>query len=279
MRFPSLSKFLLGASILALASGSVTLAAACGDGSKTTRKEIKTAEPQAPVAQVQIPQIPEIPEVPIVEPIQEPVQTPMVLPETFEERLDLGKKLVKQGKLDDAVIALEGAIALGADKAVAHVEMARALLLKNDPKGARGFAQKGVELEPTSSAAWNTLGRVSLMERKMDDAVAEFGRATDENGDNIYAWNNLGLTLLQMKRYDEAIEAFETATEGKDPEPYMWNNLGMAYEKVDRVEDARIAYVKGAEAGSNPAAKNLARIEGVSTQKAEVGLDAGVTEE
>jgi tetratricopeptide (TPR) repeat protein len=275
MRFATLSKILLGASL------SLTLAAACGDGGKPTRKEIKTETPSAPTTQVAIPEIPQVPEVPVVEPVGEPIAPqvqPMVLPETFEERLALGKKLVKQGKLDDAVIAFEGALALGEEKGVAHTEMARVLLLKNDPKTARTFAEKGVELEPTSSSAWNTLGRVSLMERKMDSAIAEFARATDENHDNIYAWNNMGLALMQMKRYEESIEAFETATAGKDPEPYMWNNLGMAYEKVDRVEDARISYVKGAEAGSNPAAKNLARIEGVASQKAEVGTDAGVTE-
>jgi Flp pilus assembly protein TadD len=228
MRFPTLSKILLlGASISTLAFGSITLTA-CGDGAKKTRKEIKTEAPQAPVTQVEIPAIPAIPEVPVVEPATDPTsQTPvMVLPDTFEERLALGKKLVKQGKLDDAILAFEGALALGEDKGVAHVEMARVLLLKNDPKGARTFAEKGVELEPNSSSAWNTLGRVSLMDRKMDDAVAEFSRATDENHDNIYAWNNLGLSLMQMKRYDESIEAFETATQGKDPEPYMWNNLG-----------------------------------------------------
>src|SRR5688572_31835874 len=104
MRFPTLSKILLGASL--------SLAAACGDGSKTTRKEIKTVEPQAPVSQVSIPEPqPQLP-VPIVEPVVDPTpQTePMVLPETFEERLDLGKKLVKKGKLDDAIIALDGAI-------------------------------------------------------------------------------------------------------------------------------------------------------------------------
>jgi tetratricopeptide (TPR) repeat protein len=276
---------------MSLLGGALALVSACGEvapssapspkGSASAPVVRKTSEPITTRAEpAEILQAPEPVPAPAAEPapveprVLAPASEP--LPESFDDRMVLGKKLVKEGKLGEALLAFEGALALE-EEAAPHVELARVLLLQKDARGARAQAERAVELSPRSSAAWNTLGRVALLEKEYGEAVEHFSRATEENRDNLYAWNNLGLALMRLSRWEEAIAALETATNGEGPESYMWNNLGTAYEHEQRLEEARVAYAHGAGAGSQLASKNLVRLEiaSLSVAKAEVETDEG----
>src|SRR5262249_19983517 len=145
-----------------------------------------------------------------------------------------------------------------------YLEMARLRIGAGESKAARVDADQAVALAPTSSAAWNTKGRVLFVEKEYDSAVYAFSKATEHNGDNAYAWNNLGLVLMAQAKWADAIVAFETATGLPNPETYMWINLGTAYEPASRVVDARGAYKKAAARGSAEARRALGRLDEAS---------------
>jgi len=205
----------------------------------------------------------------VVEPPTEPKATegsideapPIVLPATFDERMQLGKKLAKKGQTDDALVAFEGASALNPGSERPHIEMARVLIAAGEMKPARVHADQATALAPTSSAAWNTKGRICFAEKEFDSSIYAFTKATQANGDNAFAWNNLGLALIAKENWDDAIVALETATGLPRPEPYMFANLGSAYEHAGRVAEARTAYKQGAARGSAESRKGLERIE------------------
>jgi len=146
-----------------------------------------------------------------------------------------------------------------------RVKLARALFDAGKMSEARKQAERAVEVDEESAAAWHMLGRVAMAERNFDAASASFQRAVEEDPESSYAWNNLGYTLIELTRYEEAAAALENATSGSSPTPYMWNNLGMAYEHMDRIREARAAYRQAAAAGSSKGQVNLERLEGVSS--------------
>jgi Flp pilus assembly protein TadD len=160
-------------------------------------------------------------------------------------------------------------------QALPRLQMARALLATGESAKAREQIEAALEIDGSSSDAWNTMGRVELAEGDRDAAIASFQRAVDEDEDNSYAWNNLGYVLIEAQRYEESVTALENATTGRKPTSYMWNNLGMAYEHLDMLVEARAAYRQGADLGSTKAQANLARLEGVVSLKRKQALDAG----
>jgi tetratricopeptide (TPR) repeat protein len=185
----------------------------------------------------------------------------LTLPPTFDARMQLGRRLARQGKREEAISAYMGALALQPASERPHLEMARLLLEGGDPRSARLHADQAIGLAPTSSSAWNTKGRVLFVEKEYDAAAYAFTKATEHNGENHYAWNNLGLVLMAQSKWDDAILALETATGLPDPETYMWINLGTAYERANRLVDARGAYRHGLARGSADARKALLRLD------------------
>src|SRR5262249_42785140 len=110
-------------------------------------------------------------------PVEETVAPPVfVLPATFDERMQLGRRLPRQGKIDDAVAAFEGASALAPVSERPYLELARLHLGEGKTKAARVDADQAIVLAPTSSAAWNTKGRVCFVEKQYDAAVYSFSK-------------------------------------------------------------------------------------------------------
>jgi len=182
-----------------------------------------------------------------------------VVPETFAERVKLGKALAKEGKLDDAIAMFNRALELE-DSVVPHVELARILILENDVRQAEKQADFALKAAPSSSAAWNTKGRVAMLDQDLDGARDAFVKAVDLNDDNAWAWNNKGLVEMQLNLWSDAVTSLEKATSGDYAEAYMWTNLGRAYEHEKRLLDAQAAYKKASVRGSALAKEALDRI-------------------
>lgn len=262
MRFLKLSTT-LSASLTAMALSF----AACGDDAprKTSKPAITAPAKPRPAPIAEPAPVPEpVAVAPVATPEPEPAPAPEP-PKTFGEAMDRGKQLRADGAYEEALAMFEIARGMKPGSAIPHVELARVYIELKDAAKAREHAEEAVDIWPSGSSAWNTLGRVELLEGDLDAAVASFERAVEENEDNSFAWNNLGYTLLRQERYEEAGEALERAVSGTTVMPYMWNNLGMAYEHQDRIVEARAAYGKARDGGSTIAAKHFDRLEGVTS--------------
>lgn len=261
---PTLRRALV-ASLAALAIAG--LAAGCGG-----KKENKKAEsfppsvtsPKSTVTNTVKPEvIPEPDPVPEPEPVA-PIAEPEVMPTTYSGFITAGKAKLAAG---DSAAALEMFTRANElkDYAYPKIQMARALLQMGEHDKARVHAEKAVDMDGTSSFAWNTLGRVELAAGNSEAAVTSFEHAVDNDETNSYAWNNLGFALINLERWQEAAEALENATSSAKPKAYMFNNLAIAYEHLDMLDDARAAYRQASEMGSEKAGASLIRLEGVET--------------
>lgn len=247
------------------------LLGACGDDDRAAKNE----NSRAPVIESSIVDEPSMtsvtPKTAIVEEVTLPAEPPAEAvaepaepePATYDEAMERGRALRDGGDMAAALVMFEAALDKDPEGAQAHIEIARALCSLERGADAVLHAERGAELLPESSYAWNTVGRARLAAGDAEGAIDGFRKAAELNEDNSYAWNNLGYALMGMGRYEEAAAALEVATSGAEPTAYMWNNLGMAYEHLGELDLCRAAYRQSAELGSENAALNLERLEGV----------------
>ena len=181
---------------------------------------------------------------------------------SFSDLVRKGRALVRKRAYTAAIEQFELALDEKPRSSRALIDAARAYIKLGKAGKARPLAKKAVKLVPNSSYAWNTLGRVELLDHKFDAAAAGFKRAIDVNENNLYAWNNLGLTYIKAKMLDEAVIALKKATSiDNHPKAYMWNNLATAYEQLKNYTEARAAYEKAVSLGSHSARRSLKRLD------------------
>ncbi len=184
-------------------------------------------------------------------------------PETYSQYMKRGRDLSNDGEPQQALLDYQQAAQMAPNAAMPEIQQARMYLTLGETGQAREHIAEAIEMDSTSSFAWNTMGRVEMAERDYEAAIVSFARAVDEDPDNSYAWNNLGLVYLSTEDYLEAVQALERATSGVSPKAYMWNNLGMAYEHLNDLVLARASYDQAIGAGSDRAQANYDRLIGV----------------
>lgn len=95
---------------------------------------------------------------------------------------------------------------------------------------------------------------------RLDEALADFNKAIESNGELAEAFLNRGNTYYLMRRYDEAIADYEASlTHDLQKSHVAWYNIGLAQEaKRDDVK-ARSAYQTALEINPEfgPAQKKL----------------------
>jgi len=99
----------------------------------------------------------------------------------------------------------------------------------------------------------------------LDDALADFNRALEEDEDLAEAFLNRGNTYFLMRRYDDAIADYEASLSFDLPKAHVaWYNIGLAHEAKKDAVKAREAYRMALEINPDfgPARKKL----GISQQ-------------
>jgi predicted TPR repeat methyltransferase len=78
--------------------------------------------------------------------------------------------------------------------------------------------------------------------KRFDEALAIYDRALKVNPDSSEALNNRGVVLAELKRFDEAIASYERALQIKRDHVEALNNRGNALQALKRFDDALISY-------------------------------------
>lgn len=126
---------------------------------------------------------------------------------------NLGVKLHKLGKLDEAEVSYK----------------------------------KAIELKPNYFQAHNNLGSTLQKIGKLDESEESYNKAIKFKPDFVQAHNNLGLTLQKIGKLDEAEASFKRAIKFRPDIPEIYNNLGNLLKDLGRFEDAEANYKKAIE--------------------------------
>ena len=151
------------------------------------------------------------------------------------EHYQLGLQSLYQftlGGLQAAQKNIELAIQGDPQFAAAHAALAYAIvqeIMYSEPSDVRGLldraeaeAELAVRLDDHDAFGYFVLGRVHILQRRLDVACLEFNKAIDLNPTFAYAYFGLGIALLDMAKYELSLEQFKIAERLSPRDPHAW---------------------------------------------------------
>ena len=98
--------------------------------------------------------------------------------------------------------------------------------------------KKALEMDGENAKARTNLGIALWSAGASGEAVAQFRKAVEINPAFLQAHNNLGVALTQLGKYDEAIARFKLVLDADPDFPQARNNLGVALLQSGRAGEA-----------------------------------------
>jgi Flp pilus assembly protein TadD len=177
----------------------------------------------------------------------------------------LGLSAWKSGDHVTAERALRRAVEIDSQSVKARTNLGRVLLEQGRVQDALPHVEKAAELAPESYEVWRVLGNVKAELRRDDEALDAYRRALVRNEKDAWSMNNYALVLIQLGRYDEALPPLARAVELMPGSARFQNNLGIVLERNGLPGSARRAFTAALAADStySKAQVNLSRIDSV----------------
>jgi tetratricopeptide (TPR) repeat protein/serine/threonine protein kinase len=119
-----------------------------------------------------------------------------------------------------------------------------AALGMTDSAEAAGYCRVALAIRPGSGAAYNNLGNILCVQRKLDEAVAAYRKATELDPKSARAYSHLGGALCAQRKLPEAIAAHRKAIELEPQYAPAYSNLGVTLRAQRQLDKAIAAYRK-----------------------------------
>ena len=138
--------------------------------------------------------------------------------------------------LQEAENDLLRAIKLVPNYLEAHINISNVYRNKANFKKAKQFAEKALQLSPTSAAAWSALGAVQMETDQLDDALLTFSKSLELAPNAIATVKNVIKILAHQKKWQEV---FPKLVENKDVQDFeIQTLLSKAYLVLGQTDKA-----------------------------------------
>lgn len=164
----------------------------------------------------------------------------------FIATAERGETLLEEGKLDEAIVALQRAVRSRPDYGQAHFDLAHAYAEKGDYPNEIAELKRVVALDPRNENARYNLGLSLLNGKQIPQARDAFTQMLAANFRSADAHVGLGLVSAAEHNDQAAAQEFETAIK-IDDETDAYYDLGAAYVRLKRYDDAIPALKKHQE--------------------------------
>ncbi len=131
----------------------------------------------------------------------------------FSAYFELGRQLVANKKLDEAVIAFQESIRLKSDFFQSHFMLGSTYLLKNELDKSLSALRKAESINNEFPSLYNNLGIIYSKKKEYQEAMVYFRRSLDLNPTGAVAYKNIGLCYDKLGNKQKAYQAFEKAVE------------------------------------------------------------------
>ena len=141
-----------------------------------------------------------------------------IAPDFARAHMALGKALLHDGKVDEAVAELREATRLDPESGEAHYQLGLALARSGQQQDGAAEVKKGRELSSADERNQNaeldiSEGQAALQKDELQEAEAKFRHATRLQPNSPVAQHLLGITLEKEGYYEDAIAAYRKALE------------------------------------------------------------------
>jgi len=169
-------------------------------------------------------------------------------PTNGEANLELGAALQKTGHTSDAERAFQRSINLRPRYWLGSNSLGRLYLGDGRYDAAANSFREIIESAPLSRIGYNLLGVVQFLQDDLESSRVTFERSVRvEPEQNYFAFANLGTLHFNAARFADAITVYEQALEISDSDYQVWGNLAFAYAFGAEPEKSREPFLRAIE--------------------------------
>jgi len=161
-----------------------------------------------------------------------------------ELHYNLGIALMKKGLLEKAIGEFKEAVRLYPRYAKAYVNLGHVYVEMNRADDAERECRRALEINPRSSEALSTLGAALILKENYEEAERISHKALEINPRLFGPHNSLGSIYVHCGRIDEAVNEYKTAIKMKSDYPEAHYNLGRAYFLKGMLGEARKEFLE-----------------------------------
>lgn len=154
----------------------------------------------------------------------------------FSASAYLDQSLVKQAefRLDEALAAARKALELDPDNPMAMIQVSRLLFGLGNLSEALNMAQEARRRAPSDPLITSTWGFLLLTQQKVQEALAAFDQAIEQDSTRGEPHLGRGLALFRQSKTEEAVQEMWMATLLEPKVSLFWSYLGKALYEVKR---------------------------------------------
>lgn len=156
-----------------------------------------------------------------------------------ELHTDVGTVLHKQGRYEEAIQSLEEAVATDPNLARSHSRLGGSYLAAGRLEEAKPALKKALHLNPDDHESELNLADTHLKLGDNSEAEKSFIKVLDARPEDVYALNRLGIAFRLQKKYDQAVANYHRALKIKNQDENLFFNLGRCYLEMGRQKEAR----------------------------------------
>jgi len=151
---------------------------------------------------------------------------------------NLGDVSLKEGKIDDAIVRYQEALAIEPANAKTRNNLGNAFLKAGRVDEAIEQYKKALESSPTDSRMRYDLGYAFAQKGLSDDAISQFQQALVFAPGDFNVHCELGRVFFDKGRLDEALAEFKECLEIDSRNPSVRNYLGITFARNGQLDDA-----------------------------------------
>lgn len=154
--------------------------------------------------------------------------------EYAEAHGNLADVLLGKDQLDQALTHFQRAIALNPNLSGAHAGLAKALQAKGRTAEALQARASSVRLDPANVVLWDEYAQALAEAGRRAEAIEQLRQALQRHPTYVEGYTNLGGLHLEAGNFAAAIENYERAIALAPDQPGLHYQLGLALQRADR---------------------------------------------
>ncbi len=172
-------------------------------------------------------------------------------PAYAEAQAYLAEVYADLGQTSQAVETARLAVALDDSSVFAHRDLGYALEKQRKYQEAVAQYQRASQLQPRLSQPYIDLGRIHTSNNHSQAALAAYEKATVVDPKGAYAFDQLGQAYFQAQDYQRALVVFQKANEADPNYAPAYGQLGLTYYVLHNYEQAIEAFKKAFDLGAS----------------------------